>query len=138
MVVEWQKFKAFHGNSISQRGQLRWGSLPSSRVTTVSLTFVWNKFTLSTALVIACPQYPSNGHYCGPTAVGNDIRYVKESPSWGGCLPLLSPSLVHYMLSLPVYRQQHHRQVLTTVRALHSYPIYGKVCESLPRHPLSV
>ena len=74
-------------------------------------------------------------NYRGPAAVGKNIRYVYDSILGGGGLPILSPSRVHAVLSLSMYLQQHQFQVLTTVRALHPYPLYGPVYYSLPCHP---
>ena len=133
-VVVWRPFRASHVNCIPQWGHRGWGRFPSSKIKMVSLTCLWNKFTLSAILVAARPLHPSTGHSCGPAAVGNEIQYVCGSPSGEG-LPLMSPSRIHYMLSLLMHCQRPLHQVRTTVRALQPYPLSVPVDDSLPSHP---
>ena len=137
-MLVWRKFKAFHGTSISKRRHRGCRRLPFSRMTMVNLTYLWKKCTLNAVLVASCPLHPSNGNSCIPTAVGNDIRNVCESPSRGGGILLLSPSHVHTMLSLSMHGQRPRFQVLTPVRPMHHYPLSGPVGESLTSRMLLV
>ena len=83
-VVVCRPFKSIHGTIISQRGCRGWVSLPSSKMTTVSLTCLWKKCTLIAILISDRPLHPSTRNFRSSAAVDNNIRYVCGSPSGGG------------------------------------------------------
>ena len=118
LLMECHPFRATHGTSISQQGHHEWGRFPSSRMTMVYLMCLWKKFTHSAVLIAARPLHPSNGHSHGTTAVRNDIQSICGSTygGGGGGIPLLSPSHIHFILSLPIHLQQPRHQARTTVR----------------------
>ena len=60
------------------------GEVASSRMITVSQTYLCRKCTIVAILVTARPLYSLTGHYCGPTALGKNIGYMSEALHMGG------------------------------------------------------
>ena len=59
------------------RGHRGWGRFTSLKMTTVSRTCRWKKFTCIAVLVTARPVHPSTGQFRGPPVVRKSILYVR-------------------------------------------------------------